>query len=646
MPAAMAEVRRTVCNRDCPDTCSILATVEDGKVVKLQGDPKHPITRGFLCYRTNHFLDRQYSPDRLTQPLLRKGGALVPVSWDEALDVAAERLSTIRAESGPAAIFHYRSGGSLGLLKKVTDLFFHRFGPVGVKRGDICSAAGEIAQEMDFGLCDSSDPSDLEKARHIILWGKNLHVSSPHLIPVVKRARKAGARLTQIDPIFHKSSELCDDVIQPRGGGDYPLAMGAARACFDRGWVHADAASFCDHLGEFEALARTRTVDEWARLADVDVEQVIELARRLGQEGPVSIEVGWGMGRRTNGATIVRAIDALGAITGNIGVEGAGVSFYYQRSSGYASLFDAVAEPPPRTIAEPLLGPVLLAASDPPVRALWVTAGNPVSSLPQSATVAEAIEKTEFVVVVDSFLTDTAELADLVLPTTTLLEDDDLLGAYGQPYVSASTPVVPPPEGVKTDLEIIQGVAERVGLADAVAGSAREWKARLLEPLAQNGLTVDRLEREAVRRPGSAPVIFEGRRFATASGRVNLMTEAAEPALTETLPDFPLLLHTVSTSKSQCTQWVSEPEGPVTVTVHPDSAAGLADGARARLESRVGAIPVRVVHDPRQRKDIALVPKGGHFRRQQAANAIITARLTDLGDGASLHDEPVRLVAE
>ncbi len=148
----MKEIRKTTCNRDCPDACGILATVEDGRVTRLQGDPDHPVTRGALCYRTSHFLQSPYYRDRITQPLLRKDGELRPVGWDEALDVAAERLTRIRRESGPEAIFHYRSGGSLGLLKHLCDRFFERFGPVTVKRGDICSGAGNTAQELDFGV--------------------------------------------------------------------------------------------------------------------------------------------------------------------------------------------------------------------------------------------------------------------------------------------------------------------------------------------------------------------------------------------------------------------------------------------------------------------------------------------------------------
>src|SRR4051812_30741250 len=156
----MLEVRKTLCNRDCPDTCSIVAHVEDGKVVRLGGDPDHPVTQGFLCYWTSHFLPLQYSPERVTQPLLRGQ----PVSWGEALDFAARELLRIREESGPAAIFHYRSGGSLGALKHLSDYFFELFGPVTIKGGDICSGAGDAAQLTDFGDEDAHDLFDLLNA--------------------------------------------------------------------------------------------------------------------------------------------------------------------------------------------------------------------------------------------------------------------------------------------------------------------------------------------------------------------------------------------------------------------------------------------------------------------------------------------------
>ena len=187
MAGAMREIRKTVCNRDCPDACSIVAHVEDGKVVRLGGDPAHPVTKNFLCWRTNNFLPLQYSPGRLTAPLLRGK----PVSWDEALDFAAEQLLRIKRESGPAAIFHYRSGGSLGALKHLSDYFFERLGPVTVKSGDICSGAGDAAQRLDFGEEDAHDIFDLLNSRNILLWGKNVLVSSPHTVPVLRNRARA-----------------------------------------------------------------------------------------------------------------------------------------------------------------------------------------------------------------------------------------------------------------------------------------------------------------------------------------------------------------------------------------------------------------------------------------------------------------------
>ena len=224
----MREIRKTVCNRDCPDACSIVAHVEDGKVTQLGGNPAHRITDGFLCWRTNNFLPLQYSAERLTTPLLRGK----PVSWDEALDFAAGELQRIRAESGPAAIFNYRSGGSLGALKHLVDYFFSEFGPVTVKGGDICSGAGDAAQLLDFGVEDAHDLFDLLNSRNILLWGKNVVVSSPHTVPVLKESR---ARKMLIDPVWHKTANLCDAFVQPRPGGDFALAMAVARVLFERG---------------------------------------------------------------------------------------------------------------------------------------------------------------------------------------------------------------------------------------------------------------------------------------------------------------------------------------------------------------------------------------------------------------------------
>jgi anaerobic selenocysteine-containing dehydrogenase len=637
----MAELRKTVCNRDCPDTCAIVATVEDGRVIKLQGDKAHPITQGFLCQRTSQFLKRQYAPDRLTTPLIRRGGTLEPATWDEALDLIAARLLAIKQESGPAAIFHYRSAGGMGIVKHVTSYLFELFGPVTEKQGDICSGAGEWAQNTDFGDFEASDPSDLRSARQIIVWGRNVYVSWPHAIPVLRQAKARGSGVVLIDPVHHRTAELADRYWQPRPGGDVALALATARLLFERGWVHADAARWCDHLDAFRALAESRSVAAWCGEADVPEDAAADLAARL-HAGPATILVGWGMGRRGNGAGIVRALDALGAITGNVGVPGGAVSFEAKRRRSFDLSF--LSGNAPRRIREPLLGPDILAAADPPIRAVWVTAGNPVAMLPDSSTIARALETRELVVVVDSFLTDTAQLAHVVLPTTTLLEDDDVLGSYGHHYIGVSTPVVPRPESVRSDLEIMQALAPRLGLGEALVGDARAWKRRVLgSSLAERGVTLERLEADGpIKNPMIGEIAFEDRKFATPSGRANLMTELP-PAPPVPTPELPLFLMSLSTERAQASQWARPLDGPLEVTVHPEAAAGVAHGGLARLESVIGSIAVRVCHDPMQRRDVALVPKGGGFRAGMCANSLISARLSDHGEGAAL-DELVRLV--
>ncbi len=266
-------------------------------------------------------------------------------------------------------------------------------------------------------------------------------------------------RILLVDPVRHKSEKLADRVILSRPGGDFDLAMGVAARLFETSATDPAAPGYCDHFDAFRALALSRDVEGWARAAGVSAEDVGLLASALADR-PCSIQVGWGMGRRMNGSAVVRALDALGAVSGNLGIPGGGVSFYYKRRGAFDTSFLKKSRPG----RSPSLSSArrILAAQDPPVRAVWVTAGNPVSMLPDSATVARALETRELVVVVDPFLTDTARRATVVFPTTTLVEDDDLLGAYGNHWLGASTPVVPPPPGVKTDLEIVQALAAEI----------------------------------------------------------------------------------------------------------------------------------------------------------------------------------------
>jgi anaerobic selenocysteine-containing dehydrogenase len=638
---------RTTCSRDCPDACGIVATLDDGAIVKLEGDPAHPVTKGFLCFRTSRFPELAASGERVLQPLIRRDDRLEPATWDAALDLIANKLLQVREESGSEAIFHYRSGGSLGILKHLTDLFFDEFGPCTTKIGDICSGAGEAAQLTDFGISDSNDLFDLRNSKHIVLWGKNPKVSNVHLVPVLNDAKKNGAEVVSIDPLQHKSTGLADHSVQPRPGGDYELVMGIARTLFDTDCVDPKAREYCDHFDAFRALVHRQEVAGWARLCDVSEDHIRQLAARFA-EGPTAILVGWGMQRRQRGGAIVRALDALSAISGNLFRSGGGCSFNFARRRPF-NPFGGVVEYP-RVVREPLFGRDVLDDSKPPIRVMWVTAGNPVSMLPDAKNVAKAIKQTEFVVVADCLMTDTARRADVVLPVPTLLEDDDLMGSYGHHWISESRPVVAAPPGVRHEVRIFQELAERVGLDSYPQDTVDQFKRSALHAIADRGASLEALRRDgAVRSPLANSLLFPEGRVLTANGRVQLLDEPP-PEVHVEAPEVmdgssePLWLFSNSTEKSQGSQWVGRGLGERSwVAVHPDALPGIEAGSIVRVRSAIGEIDAELRHDSAQRRDVAIMPKGGQFDRGHSANTLIAARATDVGLGAAYLDCLVRI---
>lgn len=647
--------KKTACNRDCPDACSIIATIENGRVTHIGGDPDHPVTQGFLCKRTSRFLKRQYDPNRITVPMIRIEDEWREVSWDEALDQIATKMTGLRDTLGPASIMHYRCGGSLGIMKATSDYFFQLFGPCTIKSGDICSGAGDEAQLVDFGHVDSNDLFDLLNAKTIFLWGKNPFISQVHMLPLLKKAKAAGTRIIHIDPIRHRAAELSDQYIQVAPGGDGALALGMVRWMADNDCLESEAPGYCDHYEQFMELAKSKTVEQWAEIAGVNTAEIIEAAKAFA-DGPTTALVGWGMQRRKNGASVIRTIDALAAVTGNIGIAGGGVSFYFARRSAFDLDFvdDSLA---PRSIPEPKLGIGLESATDPQIEMVWVTAANPVAMLPDSNRVRRALRE-RFTVVVDSFMTDTAQCADVFLPTTTLLEDNDLIGAYGHHYITESRPVIEPAGQSKTDYEIVSMLAPRVGVGHPFDQDIEFWKKKLTRSLAEQGLSLETIrgnidKRGAILNPIAEKVVFADRIFKTSSGKVNLITEFMEPVSKRDVT-YPLRLTAISTEDSQSSQWepgVQEPIGSngergslATLTIHPDSASGKSDGETVTIESKVGSMQVKLKFDSSQRTDIALMPKGGWLSVGRCANALIAAELTDLGGGACYYDTGIRIV--
>jgi anaerobic selenocysteine-containing dehydrogenase len=634
--------RRTACNRDCPDACSLEAEVVDGRLIALKGAADDPITKGFLCPRTTRFVQRQTAPDRLLTPLYRPhkdSQELLPLSWQDALDLAAEKMRQVKSEHGPEAIFHYLSGGSLGYLKKLTNVIFDQFGPCTQKRGDICSGAGEWAQEQDFGISDSSEMEDLLNAKLILIWGKNVHTSSVHLLPILLQARKNGTRLVCIDPGATRAASISELTLCPRPGTDAQIALAMVTYLAEKGTLDPQADQYCNGLDEFLSMARAVPLEERFQRAGVPLEQGLQLCRLYDEHRPSSLLVGWGAPRRSNGAETVRAMDALSAVSGNIGVPGATTSFYFQRRRSFNEAALPSHGPLPRTLSEACMG-LELERANPRVRLAWITAGNPVAMLPDSERVARELRRVDFTVVVDTHFTDTCAVADLVLPTLTLVEDEDVMGAYGNTYLRSSEPVVEPAGDARHELWIHQQMAQRLGFGHLLEGTPAQWKDRLLKP------EVDRavLRGRPVPQPGAPRVLFEGRKFLTPDGKVHLMTN--EPPMPPAGPEeFPFRLMAVSHPDSQSSQWSTEPPEVPVARISSQADPALRHGEIYRLESSRGGFPVRVRREDGVHPELVILPKGGSgLYGGWCPNALIEARETNQGEGACYYEEPVRLL--
>jgi anaerobic selenocysteine-containing dehydrogenase len=496
-------VVHTVCSHDCPDSCGVLVTVnEEGRAVKLQGDPSHPVTQGFLCGKVAKYLDRVYAPDRILYPQRRKpGAAKAPltrgreheaferVSWDEALDAIALRLKETANRYGPESILPYSYAGTIGLLGygSMDRRFFHRLGASQLDR-TICSEAGGAAWKLVYGKKIGTPTEDFRLAKLIVAWGANIHGNNIHLWPFVVEARRNGARLIVIDPYRTRTAALADWHIPIRPGTDAALALGLMHVILrdsleDRAYIDEMAHGF-DGLAERAREYTPERVAAWTGMTAAEVEL---LAREYATTRPAVLRMNYGVQRSDNGGTAVRAIAMLPALTGAWKHRGGGAQL--SASGGFEWDKDSVERPdlmlssplgrPARVVnmtslgaaltelgrAEP--GPETAIGGGPPVKALFVYNSNPGAIAPNHNAVRRGLERSDlFTVVHDLFFTDTTDYADYVLPATSFLEHTDIQGAYGHNFVQLSSQAIDPPGEVRSNVWLFTRLAEHMGFEE------------------------------------------------------------------------------------------------------------------------------------------------------------------------------------
>ncbi len=631
------------CTRDCPSACGLLAHVAGDRVVRLTGNPDHPVNRGTLCRKAPAFLRRFYSPERVLTPLRRRNGAWARVSWDEALDELAEKLKDAVVRHGPESILYYMGFGERTALKIVNARFFNLLGGVTTLAGTLCGGTGYAAQSLDFGPRVSHDPLDLQNARTIVLWGRNPVATQPGLLAHLRDAKKRGARVLLIDPRRSESVTLADMHLRVRPGRDAFLALGAARHILDAGLEDREFLSRrCDNVEAYRALARRYTLEELATACDIAVPDIVALAEAYVAGRPTATLLGWGLHRFTLGHEMVRAVDALGAISGNIGLPGGGVSQGFEEWGPYDSgLWGEGLHPPRRTFLMPQIGREILEAKDPPVAVAVITAANPVCMAPNSDLVAKALDSVPFVVDMNLFLDDTADHADLFLPCAAFFEQRDLVASFGHNHVGPLSPAAPPPGECRSQFDIFMDLARRFPFAGDFVKSDEDWLRLLIRPLLEKGVAWDDLWRGPVRIPDAPMTPWRDGTFATPNGRFQLLADVTGCSDCRHGARYPYHLLTPGGAGHLCSERVpGDHGGPAQLTMATDEATrlGIADGGPARLTSEVGAMEVVVRHDPGLRADVVVCERGGWIKAGQGVNRVIPDMVSAVGQGTPYYE--------
>jgi anaerobic selenocysteine-containing dehydrogenase len=617
--------------------------------VKLEGDRDHSLTRGFLCKKTYQYPSRVYSPHRILYPLQRRKGGWRRITWPEAFDILADWLTRLKAREGPLAVLHFQSAGSMGLLKALNSRFFNLWGGVTEAVGSLCAGAGIAGQLSSYGAVRSHAPQDTLNSRTILIWGRNPVVTNIHMLPLLKSARERGATVVVIDPRRTETVKYADRHVGLKPGGDAYLAIGMAQSLsrqglVDRQFLDTATANFPDFMRFLERMDG-ETVRDHTGLPAATIDS---LARLYGTRKPGSIHLGMGPQRWRAGAEVFQLIDALAAMTGNIGVPGGGVNY----ASRLPALIDSswIAEDQAqvrRLVLKPSIGRELLEANDPAVRLAWVCGANPVTQALNSDLVRQALARIEHVVVSDIYLTDTAQYADLFLPTTTFVEEEDLLVTdWWHAYFSYVRPVIPPCGEAKSDLEIFQGLAARLGFGAEMAGSPAEWIRRLTAPMQSYGITLERLQAEGwVPHPLAQAVPFADHQFHTASRKFEFLVawgEGFRPA-----GDYPLYLITGKTNTRLNSQVLDrERERLPDAWVHPQALAeaGLKPGEEALVESPSGSMRVCIQSDAHQRPDTVFTSQGTWLGAGGTPNQLTGNVISHRGKLAAYNHVSVRLV--
>lgn len=663
--------RTTHCPLDCPDLCSLSVEVEEGHVVSIGAAPGNDLTQGFICSKVVGFGGRQHHDLRIRHPARRTGGQgegkYERITWDQALDEITARFQRLIDGPGGEAILPFHYGGSNGLATDdLTDnLYFARLGASRLGKTICAVPTTEVAKDM-YGKMPGVAFEDYAHARLIVIWGANPKRSNIHLVPYLREARNRGARVVAIDPRRNFSHSEIDLHLPVLPGQDLPLALALINHWREAGAF--DGAFLAAHADGLEPLLEA--AEEWsiegaATVSGVDADAIREFADLYAATDPAVIRCGWGLERNKNGGPAVAAILAVPALLGKFGVRGGG----YTLSNSGATRFDdrelvGDLDWNTRTINMTRLAAELAERTDPRIEALFVYNANPAATVPNQPAVLEQLAREDlFTVVFDQVWTDTAALADIVLPATTFLEHHDLRRGYGAYHWGEVKPVIEAVGEARSNHWVFSSLAERMGFDDPAFG----WDdAELLQrirgamkpvpsalkrevELDGNGVGAWRLDFGGASLNEGGPVQFGNSFPLTADGRAHLTPSVlGDDPFAWHQPDngFPLALISPASNRRINSMMGELVDDPLAVTMHPDDAAerGLSSGDAVEVFNGQATVACRLKVSEAVRRGVVEIPKGA-WRRDSGnghtATALCPDHVQEVGGAACFNDARV-----
>ena len=629
----------TACTKDCPDSCSIIIEKnnigEDHKKVKIMGNPEHPFTNGFTCAKVKKHINRLKSPNRITSPLLKTGGAFRKISWDKALDICHKKSSKTLNDD-PKKMLHVQDHGARGVTKVVTDNFFTFLGCTKT-HGSLCDSTVIQACIDDFGALDHNNIKDILNSTHIVNFGRDFSSSSIHLSQIIRKARKKNIHVTSIWPGGGDYNKHADKLIRINPGTDRFLAIAIIKCLIKNNDLDLTYVNRCSEQNEYFDLVNNVSLSFLSEQCGISLENIKFLAD-IYTKNKVSTIIGWGIQRHLTGRETVRHINALSWLSGNVGYTGAGV--YFGISSIRNLDFDWVAHKPDHSLLLPILADEIKQCK-PKIEIAWINCSNVVNQAPDSKRLFKTLKNIKFTIVVDAFMNDTAAAADLILPCTLMFEEDDVVGSCMHDYLQYGKKIFNPPGECISDFSIAKELNQKLNTSFSFPKTEECFK--LSFPKLDNGVSFDTFKKNGFAFAGKKEIAFENG-TEHKSGLFSLVTTlTSEP---EKNPIFPMRLLSLINKDYIHSQILPEEQGFLpAVIINPESEhiKNIDLNKKTFLVSCLGKLEVKIKFDISLHPDVIIYRKGDWMLYKGGVNALIEARLTDSGTGAAYYAQQARI---